>query len=121
MKHTDDRRSIEDILTAHADALARGQAGPPAWLEEADGSDVLRSLLSVAELVQDALVPVQPRPGFMRRLGRQLLTSSRQGRKILTARTRRAALLGAAALGSLVSVASAIGLVVYILRHRVRV
>ncbi|MBN1887305.1 MAG: hypothetical protein JW850_04925 [Thermoflexales bacterium] len=120
MKHTDDRPSIEDILTAHADALARGQAGPAAWLEDVDNGEVLRSLLSVAELVQEALVPVQPKPAFMRRLGQQLLSSSRQGRKILTARARRAALVGAAALGSLVSVASAIGLVVYILRHRVR-
>jgi hypothetical protein len=121
VKHKDDRPLIEDILAAHADALACGQSGSAAWLEEADSGEVLRSLLSVAELVQDALVPVQPKPAFMRRLGRQLLKSSRQGRKIFTARTRRAALVGAAALGSLVSVASAIGLVVYILRHRVRV
>jgi len=110
-----DKRSIEDVLAAHADALnKRGQFAPPALPEE------IGALLAVAELVQETLVPVQPRPSFVPSLGKRLLVRTRQGRKALTARTRRAALVGAAVLGSLLSLASAVGILVYMLRHRVR-
>lgn len=114
-----DEQSIEDILSAHAEALNRGQR---TWTAPSDdtGDESLRSLLAVAELVQKALVPVQPNPGFVRGLGKNLLASARHGRQVLTARTRRAALIGAAVLGSLVSAASAVGIIVYVMRHRMR-
>ncbi len=110
-------RSIEDILAAHADALSQGQPLAPN-LEGLDDGETLRSLLAVAELVQQTLVPVQPSPSFVRNLGKGLLASARQSRKALTARTRRAALIGAAVLGSMVSVASVVGVIVYVVRHR---
>lgn len=113
-------QSIEDILAGHAEALASGRGAwtaPPGRAED----ESLRSLLAVAELVQQALVPVQPSPHFVRGLGKSLVASTRQGRRALTARTRRAAMWGAAVLGSLVSVASVVGVVVYVVRHRMRV
>jgi len=114
--------SIEDILSEHADRLNRGYRSA-AWSEESDDIETLHSLsslLAVAELVQETLVPVQPNPDFVRGLGKSLLTSARQGRKALTARTRRAAVIGATVFGSLISAASVIGIIVYVLRHRMR-
>jgi hypothetical protein len=111
-----DEWSIEDILASHAEALNSGQR---TWAAT-PGDESLRSLLAVAELVQKALVPVQPSPGFVRSLGKNLVVSTRHGRQALTARTRRAALIGAAVLGSLVSAASVVGIVAYMMRHRVR-
>lgn len=88
--------------------------------EAAGEPNSLRSLLAVAELAQTALVPVRPNPAFVRGLGKSLLASTRQPRQALTLRARRAALMGAAALGSLVSLASVVGVVAYMLRRRVR-
>ncbi len=112
-------RSIEDALAAHAEALNRGQRVRQPLADEL-GDESLRSLLAVAELMQGALVPVQPRPSFLRNLGKTLVASVRHSRQALAARTRRAALVGAAVLGSLVSVASVVGVIVYVMRQRVR-
>jgi hypothetical protein len=110
-----DKRSIEDILADHADALNRGLATPAALPGRPGEDESLRSLLAVAEWVQEVLVPVQPNPSFTRSL-----SSTREGRKALTARTRHAALIGAATLGSLLSVVSTVGIIIYLVRHRVR-
>ncbi len=120
MKHKTrtDEQVIQEILSAHADALAAGRPLTPTGSCEPES---LRSLLAVAELVHGTLVPVQPNPRFVRSLGKSLLASMRQGRQVLTLRTRRAALIGAAVLGSLASAVSVIGVIVYVMRHRVRV
>jgi hypothetical protein len=112
-------KAIENILALHADALARGQHTLPTLPVDTDTE--LLNLLSLAEFINETLVPVRPDPGFVRRLGKGLLSTARQGRKTLTLRARRAAVVGAAMLGSLVSVASAVGLIVYMIKHRVRV
>jgi hypothetical protein len=67
------------------------------------------------------LVPVQPDPAFVRRVGKQLVATSSGSRKAMNERTRKAVIIGAAALGSLVSIASAVGVIIYLVRHRGRI
>jgi hypothetical protein len=115
-------RIVADILAAHADRLNQGQRGAAAQQGvSAELLPAVRPLMRLAERIQSALVPVQPDPAFVRRVGKQLVATSSGGRKAMNERTRKAVIIGAAALGSLVSVASAVGVVIYLVRHRGRV
>ncbi len=114
-------RIMVEILAAHADKLNKGQRGTaglpyPAYSQLPS----VWPLLHIAERVQSALVPVQPDPAFVRQLGKQLVTVTSESRKATTVRTRKAVVVGAAVLGSAVSLASAIGVVIYLIRHRGR-
>lgn len=80
-----------------------------------------RAVTRLAERVQAALTPVQPSPSFVRQLGKQLVVATSESRKAMTWRTRYAILVVAAALGSAVSIASAVGIIIYVIRHRTRV
>ena len=85
-----------------------------------DQLSTLGPLMRVAERVQGALAPVQPRPAFVRQLGQQLIATTSYSRRVVTLRTRRAILIVAAALGSAVSIASAVGVVIWLIRRRGR-
>jgi len=115
-----DKQVIAEILAIHADRLNRGQPGLDAQDTSADEFASLEPLMQLAERIQAALTPVQPDPAFVRRLGKQLVFATSESRKIVTLRTRRAILVGAAALGSAVSIASALGIIAYLVHHRAR-
>ena len=73
-----------------------------------------------AERLQQSIRPVQPSTRFVRSLGKELVNSA-QRQVVLAQRTRRGVLIGAAAVGSLVSIASIVGAIVYVIsRSRAR-
>ena len=112
-----DDLGIEDILSAQADRLNQGKrdlAAPP------EGLDELAMLMQLAEQTQRVLAPVEPSPAFVNHLGRQLVSRMTEGSREMSRRVRRAVLIVAAALGSAVSVVSAIGVIIYLIRHRNR-
>jgi len=115
-------RIVTDMLAAHADRLVGGQGEPAVSLgASAEQLPSLDMLMQLAERTQRTLAPVQPSPTFVHQLGRQLIVTTSASRKAVTRRTRNAILVIAAALGSAVSVASAVGIVIYVIRHRGRV
>jgi len=73
----------------------------------------LTPLPQLAERLQQSMLPVQPSVVFVRNLGRELVDNARR-QIALTRRLRRAAVIGAAALGSLVSIASLVGAIVFV-------
>jgi len=114
-----DKQTVADILAAHADRLVQGEretADLPGM--SAEQLSALDPLMRVAERVHTALAPVQPSPTFVRQLGQQLIATTSQSRKAMTRRTRRAILVVAAALGSVVSLVSAVGIVIWLIRRR---
>ncbi len=116
-----DDRIAAEILSAYTDRILQGQHGTeglpyPGSAQKAS----LSTLLQLTENIQDVLVPIQPDPTFVRQLGKQLVATTSERRKAATDRTRKAVVVSAAVLGSAVSLASAIGLVVYLVRHRGR-
>ncbi|GAB4422657.1 MAG: hypothetical protein Kow0031_00660 [Anaerolineae bacterium] len=71
-----DRRTLKDILAAHADQLLGDPCSSDVsrLLQEPD--DELAPLLSVAERVQSTLKPISPTHEFEQELKRQLLTTA---------------------------------------------
>lgn len=72
-----DRKTLKELLAAHADQLLNGQAG------SGDYSGLLRDpdqelapLLSVAERIESTLKPISPTSEFEQELKRQLLTTA---------------------------------------------
>jgi len=56
-----DKKTLKEILAAHADQLLSGKAGNKDYLESIAGSDEeLAHLLAVAERIQSTLKPVTP-------------------------------------------------------------
>jgi len=116
-----DDRSIADILAAQADRLNEGQRGAASFpAERPEDIESLLPLLVLAERVQGALEPVEPNPAFVHRLSRQMPALMLEGSREMNRRARRAILIVAAALGSAVSLASAVGVIIYLIRHRGR-
>jgi hypothetical protein len=114
-----DDRIIADILSAQADRLIEGQYGASAFpVESAEQLSSLVPLLELAEQVQGALRPVEPDPVFVNRLSRQLSIKMSESSREMSRRVRRAVLVIAAALGSAVSLVSAVGILIYLIRHR---
>lgn len=107
-----ERRTTE-VLAAHAEELTgRSEAMRQIGItdEERNG---LAPLFQLAEQLQQTLQPVQPSAAFVRSLGRELVNSAGQ-QVALTKRLRRGVMIGAAALGSLLSIASLVGAVVFV-------
>lgn len=116
-----DERVIADILAVHADRINQGRRGAAVLRDVgAEQLSSLGPLMRLAERLQSTLTPVQPDPAFVRQLGRRLITTSSEGRKVMTARTRKVIVIVAAVLGSVVSLASAVGVIIYLIRHRTR-
>jgi len=108
-----------EILASHADQLIKGGAREGDYLCREE----LGPLLTVAEKVKRALVPVEPAPAFRRRLRKGLLAAAHQrlarqpADRGLALGSRRGILIGAAALGSAVSV---VGVIAYLVRSRAK-
>ncbi|MBC8449177.1 MAG: hypothetical protein H8D78_15635 [Chloroflexi bacterium] len=118
-----DERMLAEVLAAHADQLVRGEAREAEYLALfPDYRKELALLLELARRVKDTLALVQPSEAFRRRLHQELSTT---GRRRLTAslpserpRWRQPWVIGAAALGSAISLASAVGVVAYLRRSK---
>jgi uncharacterized protein YaaW (UPF0174 family) len=81
-------------------------------VEEAERRE-LAPLFTLAEQLYQSMPPVQPSAAFVHTLGKELANSAKH--QVATARRmRRGVLIGAATVGSLVSIASLVGAVVYI-------
>jgi hypothetical protein len=110
----------EEILAAHAEALL----GRPEDLSQALVTDKeqqeLAPLFTLAEQINQSMPPVQPSAAFVHSLGKELAGSAK--RQIAASRRmRRGVLIGAATIGSLVSIASIVGAIVYVVsRFRAR-
>ena len=74
----------------------------------------LAPLFKLAEQLNQNLQPVQPSAAFVRSLGQELVDSAKR-QIAVTKRLRRSVLIGAAALGSLLSIASVVGAVVFVI------
>lgn len=73
----------------------------------------LESLMAMAARVQQALLPVEPSPDFVRDLRRRLFAMVEQRQMSKSFAGRRGLFIGAAVLGSLVSVAGIVAYVIY--------
>lgn len=72
-----DKKTLKEILAAHADNLVTGAATSHDYLRLLpEENDELAPLLSVAERVQSTLRPVSPTNEFEEELKRQLLTTA---------------------------------------------
>jgi hypothetical protein len=116
------RKRAAEILAAHAEGLI----GHPKVMRQIDATDGeytrLAPLLQLSERLQQDMQPVQPSAAFVRSLGQELVENAKR-QITLTKRLRRTVLIGAAALGSLLSIASVAGAIVFVvarLRARAR-
>ena len=108
------KRQIAKVLAAHADELI----GRPESMHQIGVTDEERNrlapLFQLAEQLHESLQPVQPSAAFVRSLGRELVDSAKR-QVALRKRLRRVMVFGAAAVGSLVSVASVVGAIVFVI------
>jgi len=74
----------------------------------------LAPLFQLTERLQQSMQPVKPSAAFARSLGKELVDYAKR-QIMLTKRVRRAMLIGAAALGSLLSIASVVGAIVFVI------
>jgi len=108
----DEKRAAE-VLAAHADGLIGRARGVLQGDVTDDERGRLAPLFQLAERLQQNMQPVRPSAAFVRSLGKELANSARH-QVVLAKRARRGVLIGAAAVGSLVSVASVVGAVVFV-------
>ena len=101
------------MLTTHPEQLTDGPEAVQ-WIDTNDEEKRrAAALLQLAERLQQSMQPVQPSTDFVRGLGRDLVDRARRQVRLAN-RLRRAALIGAATLGSLLSIASVVGAVVFV-------
>jgi hypothetical protein len=104
---------VAGVLAAYTDGLI----GKPETVQPIPITDEehgrLAPLFQLAGRLQQSMRPVQPSAAFVRNLRRELADNARR-RIALTKRLRRSALIGAAALGSLLSIASVVGAIVFV-------
>jgi len=104
---------MTEVLAAHADGLT----GSPAAIQQVHMTNEERSrlapLFELAERLQHSMPPVQPSAAFVQNLGKDLIDKARR-QIALTKRVRRITLIGAAALGSLLSIASVVGAIAFV-------
>jgi len=107
-------KRIVEALSIHANGLiGRSKATQQINLTNAERNQ-LTPLFQLAERLQQNVQPVQPSTAFVRSLGQELVDSARR-QIALTKRLRRAVLIGAAAIGSLLSIASLVGAIVFVI------
>jgi hypothetical protein len=101
------------MLTTHPEQLT-DEPEAVQWIDTNDEEKRrAAALLQLAERLQQSMQPVQPSTDFVRGLGRDLVDRARRQVRLAN-RLRRAALIGAATLGSLLSIASVVGAVVFV-------
>ena len=72
-----DRRTLKEILAAHADQMLNGEANNNDFLGQlSEPADELAPLFDVARRVQSTLKPISPTHEFEEELKRQLLTTA---------------------------------------------
>lgn len=104
---------VTEALAAYTEGLIGG-SNVVSPVHRTDGEHSrLAPLFQLAERLQQSMRPVQPSAAFVRSLGKELVDNARR-RIALTKRLRRTALIGAAALGSLLSIASVVGAIVFV-------
>jgi hypothetical protein len=115
-----DKERTARLLAAHADRLI----GQPEAMQQIAITDAERAelapLFQLAEHLHQSMMPTQPSATFVRSLGKELVNNARR-QMALTKRVRKGLLIGAAAVGSLVSIASVVGAIVFVVvRWRAR-
>jgi hypothetical protein len=109
-----DNKRATEVLSAHAEELL----GRPQAMRQASPTSEeisqLAPLFQIAEQVYKTMQPVQPSAVFVHNLGQELIDGAKR-QVALTKRLRRTVLIGAAAVGSLLSIASVIGAVVFVI------
>ncbi len=112
-----DERMEREILAAHADHLNAGLKGlvayPPMTPEQ---RHVLEPLLQLAERLYQVLIPVEPSPAFVQKLGQDLAMATARGQLSLVGRYRKVILVTAATLGSALSLGGLV--LLYLFRQR---
>lgn len=111
-------KMLVEILAAHADLLAGGDDMEEDYLSLFPSyRDELAPLLHLARQVRGVLARVEPSAAFRRRLRQELLALSRQQAADASGDVRpvwrRPWVIGAAAAGSLISIASALGVIAH--------
>jgi hypothetical protein len=115
-----DRERTTSLLAAHAERLIGGPEAMQQMAMTDAECDELSPLFQLAEHLRERLTPVRPSATFVRSLSKELAKNARR-RVALTKRVRKGLLIGAAAVGSLVSVASVVGAIVFVIvRWRAR-
>jgi hypothetical protein len=72
-----DKKTLREILSAHADHLNSGDATGEDYLRLwSERDEELAPLLDVAEQVQSTLTPITPAPDFEAELKRRLMTTA---------------------------------------------
>ncbi len=115
-----DEKCTSEVLAAHADALI----GRPEATQRIDVTDEERvqmaPLFELAGQLKQSMEPVQPAAAFVHSLGKELARTARH-QLTATRRMRRGVLIGAATVGSLVSIASVVGAIIFVVsRQRAR-
>ncbi len=111
---TMNKKRAAEAMSIHADKLVGKPQGKP----QINLTDVERKqltpLFQLAERLYQSKSPVQPSPAFVRSLGKELAGSAKR-QITLTKRLRKTVLIGAAAVGSLLSIASVVGAIVFVI------
>jgi hypothetical protein len=120
-----DKKELREILSTHAERLRSGDPeGSDYTASFPSNQEELGALLGIAERVKVALVPVNPEPGFLVALERDLLESAARSEwrqpqpRSFWQQYVWLIVLAAAALAS---AASLVGIITFILRQRTRV
>ncbi|HET90963.1 MAG TPA: hypothetical protein ENN99_09545 [Chloroflexi bacterium] len=113
-----DNERIIRAVSAHADSLI-GRPADPVHLTDEEYRHIA-PLFQLTEQLHRTMTPSSPSASFVRNLGQELMEQA-QRQMAWSQRMRRGMLIGAAALGSLLSVASVIGAIVFVVvRWRAR-
>lgn len=112
----------EDALADYVDRLIGLPAAARSIKLRRAERERLAPLFQLSDRLHQSMPPVRPSAAFVQTLGKDLMEKAKR-RAILTQRLRRGALIGAATLGSLLSIASLVGAIVFIvarIRQRMR-
>ncbi|MCP4537567.1 MAG: hypothetical protein GY832_10505 [Chloroflexi bacterium] len=108
------KKRVKQVLSVHANGLTnKPQAQQQISLTDIEHNQ-LTPLFQLAERLHQNMQPVQPSTAFVRTLGQELANNAKH-QVTLTKRFRKSVLIGAAAVGSLVSIASLVGAIVYVI------
>jgi hypothetical protein len=116
------KKVLREILSTHAERLLSGgsESSDYTALSPPDQEE-LGTLLRVAERVKGTLVPVNPEPGFLAALERDLLQSADRRQVPNRPFWQQYVWLIVLAVAVLASAVSLAGIITYILRQRARV
>lgn len=109
-----ENKRVVELISAHADGLT-GRPGATQQITMTDEEHrQMTPLFQLAEQLHQAMQPVQPSAAFVHSLGKELVDNARR-QAALSRRLRRAVLIGAAAVGSLLSIASVVGAIIFVI------